>query len=267
MNINDISTQLIYTTVPIYIQKKDGLSTGTGFIFSLVEKDKSSIPLLITNYHVLDNLESGFFELHTSMQNKPTNKTIRIQFDKNILEDNKLGDLDLIAIPLAGVFNEFNTNGIQLFYRTVDQNIIPTNEQVDEFSAMEDITFIGYPSGLYDNVNKMPILRQGITATPIWNNFQGKDNFLIDAGVFPGSSGSPVFVYNQGSYPTKDGIAIGNRLLFVGVISQTIQIKDSTNNYLNLGVVINSKAMLMELNKFIQRKKNKVLGDLENSQN
>ncbi|MFR3321383.1 MAG: hypothetical protein ACLTSZ_09905 [Lachnospiraceae bacterium] len=90
------------------------------------------------------------------------------------------------------------------------QEYAAKEEQIEYFAAIEDITFIGYPSGLYDSVNKLPIIRQGITATPIWNQFNGENVFLIDAGVFPGSSGSPVFIYNHGSYPTKDGIAIGD---------------------------------------------------------
>ena len=61
MNINDLSTQLLYTTVPIYAQNRDGtLSSGTGFIFSVTEKENLSIPLLITNYHVLENCTNGF---------------------------------------------------------------------------------------------------------------------------------------------------------------------------------------------------------------
>ena len=255
MNINDISTQLLYTTVPIYAKKQDGtFSSGTGFIFSVMEEDNRSIPLLITNYHVLKNASAGFVELHIAERNSPAEKSIRVQFDQSIINGNKLGKLDLIAVPLAGVSNEFQKKNINLFYRTVDQRMIPNGEQIDSFAAIEDITFIGYPSGLYDNVNKLPIIRRGITATPIWNNFKGEESFLIDAGVFPGSSGSPVFIYNQGSYPIKDGIAIGNRLLFVGVISETmIRNEKESKNYLDLGKVINSEAMYKEVKKFIQR--------------
>lgn len=61
-----------------------------------------------------------------------------------------MGDLDLIAVPLAGTFNDFQNRNIETFFRTVDQNMIPSKEQVDNLSAIEDITFIGYPSGLYD---------------------------------------------------------------------------------------------------------------------
>ena len=61
MEINDIGTQLLYTTVPIYAQNDDKtLSTGTGFLFSIRESETESIPLLITNYHVLKDAVVGF---------------------------------------------------------------------------------------------------------------------------------------------------------------------------------------------------------------
>ena len=249
MEINDIGTQLLYTTVPIYAQNSDkSLSTGTGFLFSVRESETESIPLLITNYHVLKDAMIGFVELHIGEKGFPTDKTIRVQFDKSIIDGNKLGKLDLIAVPLAGTFNDFQNRNIEIFFRTVDQNMVPTKEQEDKLSAIENVTFIGYPSG--------SIIRQGITATPIWNDFKGEEVFLIDAGVFPGSSGSPVFIYNQGTYPVKDGIALGSRLIFVGVLSQTMLRDNATGKaYLNLGKVINSRAMYRELNKFIQRLK------------
>lgn len=257
MEINDIGTQLLYTTVPIYAHNSDkSLSTGTGFLFSVRESETESIPLLITNYHVLKDAMLGFVELHIGEKGFPTDKTIRVQFDKSIIDGNKLGKLDLIAVPLAGTFNDFQNRNIEIFFRTVDQNMVPTKEQEDKLSAIENITFIGYPSGLYDEKNKISIIRQGITATPIWNDFKGEEVFLIDACVFPGSSGSPVFIYNQGTYPVKDGIALGSRLIFVGVLSKTMLRDNATGKaYLNLGEVINSRAMYRELNKFIQRLK------------
>ena len=158
MEINDIGTQLLYTTVPIYAQNDDKtLSTGTGFLFSIRESETESIPLLITNYHVLKDAVVGFVELHIGEKGFPTDRTIRVQFDKSIINGNKLGDLDLIAVPLAGTFNDFQNRNIETFFRTVDQNMIPSKEQVDNLSAIEDITFIGYPSGLYDEKNKIGV--------------------------------------------------------------------------------------------------------------
>ena len=65
-----------------------------------------------------------------------------------------------------------------------------------------------------------------------------------------------MFIYNQGTYPDKNGIILGNRLLFVGIISQTM-LRDNTTgkSFLNLGKVINSSAMYYELDKFIRNLK------------
>lgn len=256
MNIKDLGTQLLYTTVPILIVKEGNTRTsGTGFIFSVVKNEENiTIPMLITNHHVVQGISSGFFELHLAENNAPINKTIRISFNKEIISNNRLGELDLIAIPLASTLNDFTQKNILPFYRTVDQNLIPSKEQISSLSAIENVCFIGYPSGIYDGVNKLPVIRQGITATPIWNNFNGENKFLIDGGVYPGSSGSPVFIYNQGSYTCNSGIVIGSRLYFVGIISDTYQQKNSpSNTYLNLGIVINSWSFFNELNKLIVR--------------
>ncbi|HAT4245994.1 serine protease [Clostridium perfringens] len=253
MNINDLSTQLLYTTVPIFGVKSDGSQVaGTGFIFSIFDKDdkSKSIPLLITNYHVMDGIIEGFIEFSLAENNMPIKgKSIRVTFDGSVLK-NKLGSLDLIAIPLAEALNDLMNKKINVFYRTISKEMIPNREQMDDLAALEKVTFIGYPSGLYDTYNKTSIIRQGITATPIWNDFKGEPIFLIDAGVFPGSSGSPVFIYNQGSYATRDGITIGNRVLFVGIISETILSNGVT--YLNLGRAINSLSMYEELEKLIE---------------
>ena len=252
MNILDVSTQLLYTTFPIVSQEENSVTVGTGFIFSIKKDESTSIPLLITNYHVLEKTKGGFMEFHIGENGKPTNKTIHINFAGGVTSRNRLGLLDLIAIPFAPVLEGLRKQGIEIFYRTVDQTLVPSKEQMSDFAAIEDITFIGYPSGLYDDKNKSPIIRQGITATPIWNDFNGNEVFLIDAGVFQGSSGSPVFIYNRATYPTKDGIAIGNRLLFVGVISQTMYSGTSEKKeYLDLGVVINSSATYREIQRYV----------------
>lgn len=256
MNLNDISTQLLYTTVPIYAKKRNGdVSSGTGFVFSVKESEDTSIPLLITNFHVLENAVQGFFELHIEENGLPSEQTVKVHFDESIINGNKLGSLDLIAVPLAATLVDFENKGIIPFYRSVNQNIIPKDE-IEEFAAIEDIIFIGYPSGLYDTTNKLPIIRQGITATPMWNRFKGEDAFLIDAGVFPGSSGSPVFICNQNPVSKKNSITISNRLFFVGIISETmLRSEENLKSYLNLGKVINSNAMFQELEDFIEKLK------------
>lgn len=94
--------------------------------------------------------------------------------------------------------------------------IPPENES---FDAIEDVLFVGYPNGIFDQKNHLPIMRKGITASPLEVDFNGGKKFIIDAQVFPGSSGSPVFVKEQN---IKNGnLTLGSeRYFFVGVISR-----------------------------------------------
>lgn len=250
MNINSISTQLLYTTFPIWSEKKDGkISTGTAFIFNMEIEGKKDvfIPLLITNYHVIKDSTKVYTEFVKGIDNNPdTGNKIRVELDSKIFYQYSDELNDLAAHPIAPIINSLSTANYKVFYRSIDKSIIPNADVVKKLSAIEEVLFIGYPSGLYDTRNSFPIVRKGITATPIWNNFENEEKFLIDAGVYPGSSGSPVFIYNQGSFGTDEGITIGSRLLFIGIISETIiTTKNDTQNYfLGLGRVVNSKCLV-----------------------
>jgi hypothetical protein len=79
---------------------------------------------------------------------------------------------------------------------------------------------VGYPNGIWDATNNMPIARRGITATHPNLNYEGRREFMIDAACFPGSSGSPVFLYNTGGYATRaEGMVMGGiRIKLLGVL-------------------------------------------------
>ena len=52
--------------------------------------------------------------------------------------------------------------------------MIPAQADLESLDAIEEIVMIGYPNGLWDSVNNMPIARRGITATPVYLNYEGK---------------------------------------------------------------------------------------------
>lgn len=258
MNINSLSTQLLYTTFPIWAEKSDGkISAGTAFIYNMEMEDKKDtfIPLLLTNFHVVKDSVKVYTEFVKGVDNKPDiGNKIRVELNPKIFFQYSDEHNDLVAHPIAPIINSLNSANYKIFYRSIDKSIIPNEEITKKLSAIEEILFIGYPSGLYDTRNSLPIVRKGITATPVWNNFESEEKFLIDAGVYPGSSGSPVFIYNQGSFGTDQGITIGSRLLFIGVISETIiTSKDKSQNYfLGLGRVVNSKCIVDFIAKITQ---------------
>ena len=140
--------------------------------------------------------------------------------------------------------------------------LIATREDLSKFDSIEDIIFVGYPDGIYDTTNLTPIVRKGITATPISLHFNGKSIFLIDSMIFTGSSGSPVFIYNKGIFSDGSGnTSLGShRLVFVGVVSgfhvaeEYLSERDiSISTPLNLGEVIGADK-IKELIKIIAEK-------------
>ena len=72
---------------------------------------------------------------------------------------------------------------------------IPPNP--NQLNALEDIIFVGYPEGIIDQLNIVPLFRKGSTATPYFLDFESLPVFLIDATALPGSSGSPVFLVDN----------------------------------------------------------------------
>jgi len=87
-----------------------------------------------------------------------------------------------------------------------------------DFGSLEDVVMVGYPTGIVDAVNNFPIIRRGITSTPYATNYQGKREFLADIPVYGGSSGSPIFVINEGSYSTANALVMGTRFALIGVL-------------------------------------------------
>jgi hypothetical protein len=123
-------------------------------------------------------------------------------------------------MPIAPFVNEANKRGDRLFYISLNKSLIPTNEQLADLSALEEILMIGYPNGIWDYVNNKPILRKGVTATHPNFDYCGKKEIMIDAACFPDSSGSPVFIFNEGGYRDKRGNTYmgASRVILLGAL-------------------------------------------------
>jgi hypothetical protein len=217
-----ISEQLLYSTMKIMSSNGGQItgSTGTGFFFTFDLAGVGRIPAMVTNKHVIANTDGFFVDFHLSNGIEKPNETQRtlVSFEECPLILHPVAETDLCAILLGPLLERSNQTQHPIYYSGVGQSNFPTNW--NHFDALEEVLMVGCPNGIIDEVNKLPIFRRGHTATSLVKNYNGKAEFMIDMACFPGSSGSPVFILNEGSYETPNGggLSIGTRFNFVGVL-------------------------------------------------
>src|SRR5207247_2646715 len=111
--------------------------------------------------------------------------------------------------------------GMLLGNRCLPQSHFLSADHEAELTAIENVITVGYPDGRWDQVNNRPIVRRGITATPLSIDYEGRREFLIDAACFPGTSGSPVFLLEEGLFNfAPDQPLHQTRFRLAGVLSE-----------------------------------------------
>jgi len=235
----DVSEQLINTTIEI-VGVKDSIvkgktftyySTGTGFYFNFC-KNGDTIPVIVTNHHVIKNCHSGYLRFKSYSNGKINyGDLMKIKVEKFESRWIKHPNEDLAIMPLIPLKNEVYNIFKKIPYSiSFSETDIPSDSAANELLAIENIFMIGYPKGLSDDINDLPIVRKGITATPVFKDFKGDKRFLLDIAIYPGSSGSPICILNiGGGYADKRGNTImGNRFYLLGIAVES-------NNYIAKG--------------------------------
>lgn len=117
--------------------------------------------------------------------------------DKDLISRTKLHAneiVDVVAIKiddlLIDILKDTQGEGI-VSYGTITSDNLPANSPL-QIDVTSDIVIASYPKGFYDRVNKFPIVKSGIVASSWGSFFNGLPVFLIDAPLFPGSSGGVV---------------------------------------------------------------------------
>lgn len=218
-----LTEQIAFSTVRIEVRIDNTVGVGTGFFYSMLKDTAGNVPVIITNKHVITGAQRGSFVLTGAnadgTPNLSSQKPVSLDNFQSLWIPHPDPNIDLAVMPIAPLINQALTQGFRPFFRTLDKSIIPSDAQLKELTAVEEILMVGYPIGIWDRVNNYPIFRKGITATHPANNYEGRDEFMIDAASFPGCSGSPVFLYNVGNYVSREGnTIIGNRFFFLGIL-------------------------------------------------
>lgn len=230
--MESILEQLMYSTVPIetFNSDEDPIGLGTGFILSH-SRDGNTYPYLVTNKHVIRGAASSRIIFTMARDRQP------IMGQPYCLELAKFGEsffphptneVDVAVLPFGPFLKAIEEEKQrEIFYKMIPSDMIPSSDALKDFDALEEVTFVGYPAGIWDKKNLLPVFRKGITATPITVDYQGQKQFLIDAAVFQGSSGSPVFKYIPGWHMPRMGpfTVSPPRIYFLGVLASGYSMK------------------------------------------
>ena len=221
--MNCIGENLLFTTIRLEEKTGERPGVGTGFFYFYDDR-----LFIVTNKHVVEGVRDGNFLMLRGENKKDywrpiLGKGVEIFFSEEYFVGHPDPNIDIAVANATPAINALKSKGIEPFWMHITKDLIPSENEVEEyFSPVEEVYFVGYPSGIWDIRNILPIVRKGITATPYYVDFMNEKKFLIDASVFPGSSGSPVFVYNTAQYSDKYGnITNKPRIRFLGVISKT----------------------------------------------
>jgi hypothetical protein len=198
--------------------------TGSGFYFNYTNKG-DTLTVLVTNAHVINGCQTGYlrFKSYSIPFKINYGDLMQIKIDDFESKWIKHPSEDLAILPINTILEEVQkkyNKKIGIFKYT--ETDITSDLELKDLSAIEDVVMIGYPKGLSDEINDLPIVRKGFTATPVFLNYRNKSRFLIDIPIYPGSSGSPVILFNPVSYTTKDGgLNVGQRLKLLGIVVES----------------------------------------------
>jgi S1-C subfamily serine protease len=246
VDVNSLTKKLLFNTVRVDTVLDDGSEgSGTAFVVSHQHPRGTHI-FIVTNRHVVEGVARGGLVFTQGQNGQPL---MGERFQLNIDDFTAAWfmhpdpEVDLAVIPMRPLEAAAREQGVELYYHPIDSRLAPDAATVDTLDALEEVLFVGYPSGVWDQVNLMPILRRGTTATPMGLDFEGRREFLIDAAVYPGSSGSPVFVYEPEAAAAVRG-APRAKFHFAGVVA-AVFFREEANHIVPAPVPANNTGVAM----------------------
>jgi hypothetical protein len=263
MNPKSFVEQIQFSTLRLELTDNSGnlKSIGTGFLVrvDLPSKPGSALILLVSNKHVFEGGKGfvvAFHKKKPAVSEPDLGQVLRFHAKdySDVYFPHPSSNVDLACVNISSVIDQLHT---QIYYKFLDVSLFANFSEPD-LDAGNRIIFIGYPDNRYDKVHNLPIVRNGIIASHPKVDFNGEPQFIVDAQVFPGSSGSPVFLNMKEAEFNRGQIVLGgNRspYLLVGVISATMvrhnvvdflptQLVPSIQEVIGLGLVFKSTALL-----------------------
>lgn len=235
---DNIFEQLLYSTIQIECIDSKGihLCMGTGFFLHRQVGPGAYKIFLVTNRHVLDRDVDSISLVFTKVKD---GEPLIGQHEHFLIE--RIApmvmvihpDVDLAVLDCTALFARLPE---ALYFKAIPYEALADFEE-PEMAVAAPIYFVGYPEGISDTTHNFPLIRTGIVSSHPKYDFDGQPQVVIDAQVFPGSSGSPVFVNLGNDRQMPDGSPM---IKLLGVVTATYL---KGLRPIGLGIVIKSTCL------------------------
>lgn len=261
-----IAKSWLYAT--ILVENEWG-EKGTGFLVAReVEQGKVKV-FLCTNKHVLNDkkelrdkatkviLHLNIKEIDGKILGKPYELALVWPDGKKRWKEHPETDVDVLVLDVTDLVISLP----EMEKKWADYSLFADTKILSEqdITIGEEVLVIGYPLGFKQGDTNFPIVRQGIVASQIGQKFieefLDKDGnkktrvfrgFLIDGGLIPGSSGSPVILKPVTGRFVGSNIVIGAPPPYLlGIVAETRYAPIRTNigdipSYAGLGLAFDT---------------------------
>lgn len=265
-----LNEEFLRSTVLVSFDKApDVQSFGTGFFVFRPTSGNQGHVLLVTNKHVLPpagTLRSITIRVSTGPADNPSIHLVEVPVvgtDGKYLSNVRLHPNPDFDVAAVNVTETILKEKIKAIWLPLDLFSTPERLKTEGITIGDEIFLLGFPDSIYEPRNASPILRAGVIATnPLegyaFNDALKKkfglpdkiDGFLIDANVFPGSSGSVVILKQQVATIGPHGetkLGPAKKVPYVlGIVSGSIPITDNalgSTQRMGLGIVYSAEAI------------------------
>lgn len=196
-----------------------GYATGLFFLF---DTKQGKVPAMITTKTAIATARSvTFFFLDADTAGMPVYGNLRpVTVAKNELATifHPDAEVDLAMILINPILDYLQKQKIRISYHNLDESLIPNDSVMHTLNVIDDLLMIGHPAGIRPELNGVPFVKKGVSATPMFLDYQQKKEFIADIPVYDGSSGAPVVLYQPFNYSNRfDQRTPSQRVLLVGI--------------------------------------------------
>lgn len=241
-------------------------TAGSGFLVVAPTAPDRGYVLLVTNRHVLPPAGSNRsikIRVVTGEGSAAEIRSIDVPIwnaDGALVPEVRLHTrYDLAIVNISALVESQRINATWI---PIDLLATPEALASERIGIGDEVFLLGYPTAIFDSRNTSPVLRVGVLASDPTVGFgfnadlqkrlglpEFLDGFLVDANVYPGSSGSLVLLKPQGTTvgPNGETVVGGKKTPYVlGVVFGSIPYTDGvlgSTQRIGLGVAVSAKAV------------------------